>query len=61
MIGARMAISQLRADRDRLQIILDEIREIVDEWQSDTWTDNFSYECMAKIAELIKSQESEEV
>lgn len=56
-----MAISQLRADRDRLQIILDEIREIVDEWQSDTWTDNFSYECMAKIAELIKSQESEEV
>ena len=40
--------------------ILDKIREIVDEWKSDTWTDNLSYECMVKIAELVEPQESEE-
>jgi len=40
--------------------ILDKIRAIVDEWQSDTWTDNLSYECMVKIAELVEPQESEE-
>lgn len=39
--------------------ILDKIKEIVDEWQSDTWTDNFSLECMVKIAELVESKESE--
>lgn len=38
-------------------VILDKIREIVDEWQSDTWTDNISYECMVKIAELVEPQE----
>lgn len=40
--------------------ILDKIRAIVDEWQSDTWTDNLSYECMVKIAELVELQESED-
>lgn len=40
--------------------ILDKIRAIVDEWQSDTWTDNLSYECMIKITELVKPQESED-
>lgn len=57
---AGIIISQLRADRDRLQTILDEIREIVDEWQLDTWTDNISNDCMVKIVELIESYESEE-
>ena len=33
------------------------LREIVDEWQSDTWTDNLSYECMIKIAELVDRRE----
>lgn len=37
--------------------ILDKIRKIVDEWQSDSWTDNLSYECMIKIAELVEPQE----
>lgn len=44
---------------DRLVGVLDKIRAIVDEWQSDTWTDNLAYECMIKIAELVEPQESE--
>lgn len=40
--------------------VLDKIRNIVDEWQLDTWTDNISYECMVKIAELVEPQESED-
>ena len=40
--------------------VLDKIREIVDEWQSDTWTDNLSYDCMIKIAELVEPQERSE-
>lgn len=39
--------------------ILDKIRAIVDDWKADTWTDNISYECMVKIAELVEPQESE--
>lgn len=35
--------------------ILDKIREIVDEWESNLWAED--YECMIKIAELVKSQE----
>ena len=42
---------------DNKNVTLDKIREIVDEWQSDTWTDNLSYECMVKIAELVEPQE----
>lgn len=45
---------------DRLVGVLDKIRAIVDEWQLDTWTDNLSYECMVKIAELVESQENED-
>ena len=40
--------------------VLDKIREIVDKWQSDTWTNHLSYDCMAKIAELVEPQESDE-
>ena len=50
------------ASRDhQLKNAINKIREIVDEWQSDTWTDNLSYECMAKIAKLVEPQEREEV
>ena len=49
------------ASRDhQLKNVINKIREIVDEWKSDTWTDNLSYECMVKIAKLIESQKSEE-
>ena len=47
--------NQLKADNDKLN----KIKEIVDAWRTDSWTDNFSYECMVKIAELIESQKSE--
>ena len=40
--------------------IFEKIKEIVDEWQSNTCTDNLSYECMVKIAELVKPQEENE-
>ena len=39
--------------------ILDKIKSIVTEWKNNTWTDNFSYECMSKIAEIIDKAESE--
>ena len=49
------------ASRDhQLKNTINKIREIVDEWQSDTWTGNLSYECMVKIAEVVESQKSEE-
>ncbi|QHJ73689.2 hypothetical protein [Butyrivibrio virus Bo-Finn] len=38
---------------------LQKIQEIVAKWKADTWTDNFSYECMIKIAEIIDKSESE--
>lgn len=48
------------ASRDyQLKNVINKIREIIDEWKADTWTDNLSYECMVKIAELFDSQESE--
>lgn len=34
---------------------IDHINQIVDDWKSDTWTDNKSYECMRKIAEVLES------
>lgn len=40
--------------------VLDKIRTIVDEWNANTWTDNLSYECMIKIAELVEPKESED-
>ena len=39
--------------------VLDKIKPIVAKWKMDTWTDNLSYECMAKIAELVDPQETE--
>lgn len=36
------------------------IKAIVAEWKADTWTDNSSYECMVKIAELVEPQERSE-
>lgn len=48
------------ASRDhQIKNAINKIREIVEKWQSDTWTDNLSYECMVKIAELVESQERE--
>lgn len=44
----------------QLKKSINKIRKIVDEWKSITWKDNFSYDCMVKIAELIKQQESED-
>jgi hypothetical protein len=58
----------LRRDRDIIRAlpsvtpqepILDKIKSIVTEWKNDTWTDNLSYECMIKIAEIIDKAESE--
>jgi len=40
--------------------VIDKIKSIVTEWKNDTWTDNLSYECMIKVAELVEPQESEE-
>ena len=45
--------NQLKADNDK-------IKEIVDAWRKDTWTDSFSHECMVKIAKLVESPEREE-
>lgn len=39
---------------------INKIREIVNKWKSDTWTDNLSYECMIKIAELVEPQKRTE-
>ena len=42
------------ASRDhQLKNTINKIREIVGKWKSDIWTDNLSYECMVKIAELV--------
>lgn len=49
----------LKAYSDGANEALDKLRRIVDEWKTDTWTDNLSYECMVKIAELVEPQESE--
>lgn len=38
--------------------MLNKIKAIVDEWKSDTWTDNLSYECMRKIADFMAEMES---
>ena len=33
--------------------VLDKIRAVVIRWQTDTWTDNLSLECMRKIADIL--------
>ena len=37
--------------------ILEKIKSIVFEWQTDTWTDNLSCECMLKIADIVTESE----
>ena len=37
--------------------ILEKIKSIVFEWQTDTWTDNLSCECMQKIADIVTESE----
>lgn len=49
-----MAIKALEQEQ-----ILDKIKPIVAEWKTNTWTNNFSCECMIKIAEIIDKAESE--
>lgn len=59
-IGADYLIT----DKDAVEIIkaleqepvLDKIREVVDKWQSDIWSDTLAYEYMVKIAELVEPQ-----
>ena len=36
------------------------IQKIVTEWKADTWTDNLSYECMSKIADILAESEDKE-
>lgn len=56
--GCHHCFSTAIASRDyQLKNTINKIIEIVDEWQSDTWTDNLSYECMIKIAELVDRRE----
>lgn len=35
------------------------IKNIVSEWEKDSWTDGFSDECMIKIRDAVKEAESE--
>ena len=37
--------------------IIKKIKTIIAEWESDTWTDNISYECMSKIADILSESE----
>lgn len=36
---------------------MNKIKTIVDKWKADTWTDNVSYECMSKIADILTESE----
>jgi hypothetical protein len=55
-------LNELKLLRERVEKVsatddtMNKIKAIIEEWQSDTWTDNLSYECMVKIAELVDSQ-----
>ena len=40
--------------------MIKKIKTIVDEWKADIWTDNISYECMVKIADILAESEVEE-
>lgn len=40
--------------------IMNKIKSIVAEWKTDTWTDNISYECMSKIADVLAESEDKE-
>lgn len=47
-------------DRQLENDVIKKVSTIIAEWKADTWTDNLSYVCMVKIAELIEPQESED-
>ena len=40
--------------------MLDKIRAIAIKWQTDTWTDNLSHECMCEIADIVAEREDKE-
>ena len=46
-----------RRDHQLKDGIINKIKAIVAEWEADTWTDNSSYECMQKIADLLAESE----
>jgi hypothetical protein len=37
--------------------MFEKIKAVVIKWQADTWTDNLSYECMQKIADIVAESE----
>ena len=39
---------------------MNKIKSIVSEWKTDTWTDNVSYECMIKIADVLTESEDKQ-
>lgn len=46
-----------RRDHQLKKYSLNRIKTVVDKWKTDTWTDNFSYECMSKIADILAESE----
>jgi len=40
--------------------VMNKIKSIVAEWKADTWTDNVSYDCMSKIADVLAESEDGE-
>lgn len=45
------------ADAGRSLTALGKIKNIVNEWEKDTWTDGLSYECMIQISKLLEESE----
>ena len=43
----------MRGYKDGKSDVLNKIRAVVIRWQTDTWTDNLSHECMRKIADIL--------
>ena len=37
--------------------VLNKIRAVAIKWETDTWTDNLSYECMCEIADILAESE----
>ena len=44
-------------DHQLNDVVIKKIKTIVAEWQADTWTNNFSYECMRKITDILAESE----
>lgn len=67
-------VAEIKIDQDKLkelvdkavltvtsqEPVIDKIESIVAKWKMDTWTDNLSYECMFRIAEIIDKYNGEE-